>query len=250
MATPAGKHAHVRFSLWTLPASAGLVPAVAALAAWMLSVHQGIIPHCNPLIDGCVSISRAARHDLPNHVFRALLLPAAVLQALTWLLCRAWLRHLGARGALAAALPWLGAAAALFLVLYGTFLGTDGEPYRWMRRYGITLYFGLTFLCMLAATGALSYLAGIRVYVAPKRLDRVLAAICVLTLTAGLVNILVPRLLADVVARERLENVIEWNVALAFTLYFLALAWLWRSTQFAAHPATGAPPDAASRDAP
>jgi len=40
-------------------------------------------PACNPYLEGCVSISRAARHGLPNHLFKALVLPAAALQGVT-----------------------------------------------------------------------------------------------------------------------------------------------------------------------
>ena len=81
---------------WPLPLMAGVLPLLATLIAYTLSVRLGLIEACNPFIDGCISISRAARHALPNHLFRALLLPAAVLQALCWLLCAAWLRTLGA----------------------------------------------------------------------------------------------------------------------------------------------------------
>ncbi len=59
---------------------AGLLPAVASLAAWGLAMNAGLVPVCNPFLDGCVSISRAARHELPNHVFRALMLPARALR--------------------------------------------------------------------------------------------------------------------------------------------------------------------------
>ena len=78
--------------LWALPLAAGLLPAVAALTALGLSIELGLVPACNPLLDGCVSISRVGRHDLPNYIFRALVLPAAVLQGLTWMLCAAWLK--------------------------------------------------------------------------------------------------------------------------------------------------------------
>ena len=83
-------------ALWLIPLIAGLLPAIAALLAMHLSARLELIPACNPFIEGCVSISRAARRELPNHVFRALVLPAAALQALTWLLCTAWLKRLGA----------------------------------------------------------------------------------------------------------------------------------------------------------
>ncbi len=50
-----------------------------AWPAWPLALRLGRIEACNPFVDGCVSISRAARHGLPIHIFRALLLPAAAL---------------------------------------------------------------------------------------------------------------------------------------------------------------------------
>lgn len=221
--------------VWPLPLAAGLLPAIATVAALQLSIALEFIPACNPFLDGCVSISRAGRHDLPNHVFRALMLPAAVLQALTWLLCTAWLKDMGApaRG-MVRALPWLGVLAGVFLVLYGTFLGTEGEAYRFMRRYGVIFYFGFTYLCMLTASGALWRLAESGTSMLPPRLVRLLLALCVVTLAIGLVQAFVPKLLDDAELEDRLENILEWYAALAFTLFFLALAWTWRDSGFAA----------------
>ncbi len=222
--------------LWPLPLIGGLLPAIAAALALWLSFALDLIPPCNPFLDGCVSISRAARHDLPNHVFRALVLPAAVLQGLTWLLCAGWLKGLGAdaRGTLRL-LPWLGILAGVFLVLYGTFLGTEGQAYRWMRRYGVIFYFGFTYLCMLVASGALWRLARSGTIVLPARLDRLLIILCAVTLIIGLAQPFVPPLLGSEDLKNRLENMLEWYVALAFTLFFLALAWLWRHVRFSAH---------------
>lgn len=227
-------------ALWPLPLIGGLMPAIAVLLALGLSIALDLIPPCNPFLDGCVSISRAARHDLPNHVFRALVLPAAVLQALTWLLCAGWLRELGgeARG-MVRALPWLGALAGLFLVLYGTFLGTEGQAYRWMRRYGVIFYFGFTYLNMLIASGALWRLARTGAIAHLARLDRWLIALCAITLAIGLIQVFVPLLLGSEDLKNRLENILEWYVALAFTLFFLVLAWLWRRTRFAARLTRG-----------
>ncbi len=213
-----------RAALWMLPLAAGLVPALAAGVALALSIRLGLVESCNPFIDGCVSISRAARYDLPNHVFRALMLPSAVLQALTWILCYAWLRGLNApKRAGLRALPWLGAAAGIFLVLYGTFLGTEGEAYRWLRRYGINLYFGLTYLAMLVAAGTSWQLAR-------SRLGTSLVALCAIVLALGLLHVFAPLVIDDELFRNRLENILEWHVAFAFTLFFVALAVLWRRT--------------------
>lgn len=222
-----------RSGLWPLPLLAGLVPAIAALAALLLSIALDLVPPCNPFLDGCVSISRAARHDLPNHVFRALVLPAAVLQALTWMLCAAWLARSGsdARATLRV-LPWLGLLAGLSLVLYGTFLGTDGQIYRWLRRYGVVCYFGLSYLGMLLASQAVWRLARAGSLSPPARLDRGLIVLCAAMLVIGLVEIFAPPLLDNEALKDRLENLLEWYVGLGLTLFFLALSWLWRHTRF------------------
>ncbi len=212
---------------------AGLLPAVAALVALYLSVRLDLIPACNPLIDGCVSISRAARHDLSNYIFRALVLPAAVLQGLTWMLCTGWLKGLGARPDYSLqVLPWLGVLAAVFLVLYGTFLGTEGEVYRWMRRYGVVFYFGFTCICMVISAGHLFRLARSGSISPPMRLDRVLVGLCIALLALGLASAFSPLYVPNQQTKDRVENVLEWNGALIFTLFFLSLAWLWRATGF------------------
>lgn len=220
--------------LWPLPLAAGLVPALAALAALWLSIALELIPPCNPLLDGCVSISRAARHDLPNYVFRALVLPAAVLQALTWMLCASWLRRASSDArAMLRVLPPLGMLAGMFLVLYGTFLGTEGEAYRWMRRYGVIFYFGFTYLCMLITAGTLWRLGHAGGVAVPGRLDRWLVGLCAVTLVVGLAQPFVPPLLDSADLENRLENILEWYAALFFTLFFVALAWLWRRARVA-----------------
>jgi hypothetical protein len=221
--------------LWPLPLAAGLLPAVAALTALWISIELGLIPPCNPLLDGCVSISRAGRHDLPNHIFRALVLPAAVLQGLTWMLCAAWLKGMDTEARrLLRVLPWLGVLAGVFLILYGTFLGTEGQAYRWMRRYGVILYFGVTYLCMLLASAALWRLARAGLMTPPARLDWLLPGLCAITLVVGLTQVFIPQFLDSEDLKNRLQNILEWHAALAFTLFFLALAWLWRHTRFTA----------------
>ena len=212
---------------WPLPLLAGLLPLAATVMAFTLSVRLGDVQACNPLIDGCVSISRAARHGLPNHLFRALVLPAAVLQALCWLLTGASLRRLGAVPTLPLrALPWVGLAAALFLVLYGTFLGTDGEAYRWMRRYGVVVYFGGTCIAMLIASGALRGLA------AHRGAARALLLLCGALPLLGLANGFAPLLEWSEPSRAALQNRAEWWGGVVFTLFFLCIARLWHATGF------------------
>ena len=201
--------------------------AVAAVSAWWISVAHDYIPYCNPFVDGCVSISRAARHGLGNHLFRALMLPAATLQGLTWLLCAAWLGNLGASGRSLRWLPWLGILAAVFLVLYGTFLGTEGETYRWLRRYGTIVYFGFTYVCILIATGHIEHLVRRGALSVPARMDLMLIILAGLTMLVAIAHVFVAPMLEEQL-KDRVENVVEWVIGLSFTLFFLALACLWR----------------------
>ena len=80
--------------LWPLPLAVAVVLVVATHLAWLLSVQAGHIPFCVPYIEGCTSISRAARHGLGNHLFRLMVLPCALLVFLHWWLAGRWLPSL------------------------------------------------------------------------------------------------------------------------------------------------------------
>ena len=228
MIEPVAEGRAPQWSAWPLPLMAGLLPLVAATLAYWLSIRLDIVEICNPFFDGCTSISRAARHGLPNHLFRALVLPAAALQAICWLMCGSWLRSVGAAPSrLLRALPVLGLAAAVFLILYGTFLGVEGGAYRWMRRYGVVVYFGATCVSMLIVSDA--------VYrVAPTgSISRALVAFSVGLPLLGLANAFAPLFGLNEAEVAALQNTTEWWGGLLFTLFFFALAWLWRTSSFA-----------------
>lgn len=222
-----------RVGLWLLPLLAGALPVAGIGLAFPIAVGDGHFAACNPLIDGCVSISRAARHGLANHLFRAVLLPAAVLQGAVWCLCAAWLRSLGAPPSRYARwLAPLGLAAAVFLILYGTFLGTEGDWYRWMRRYGVVVYFGFTCLLMLLVGGAVRDAA--RAVGRHRRLAQLMLALCLSLPLIGVVNSVAPLAIADPVRLDHFENATEWWGALVFSLFFGLLAVAWRRTGYAA----------------
>lgn len=204
--------------LWPLALAAALLPLLAAHVAWWLSTREALIPACNPYWDGCVSISRAARHGLGNIIFKLVMLPCAVLQAACWLATAGWLRRLGAP---APSLAWLGLVAGLALALYAAFLGTDGKTYELLRRYGIYFYFGFTYLALLVALRAL------------QRRDvrdaarRPLMGIALVFMGIGLGSLAVSYTVADKALRDRWENVLEWHVGLWLVAIFVVLAWRW-----------------------
>lgn len=210
-----------RLAAWVLPLLVAAVPLVAAHVAYALSIAEGHVPACVPYLEGCTSISRAARHGTGNLVFRLLMLPAAVLMWQHWLVARQWLRTSGPVDA-GASLPWLGALAALALAVYVGFLGSEGETYRFLRRHGVVWYFAATYLAMLVQLRAL--------WGAPPRPPavRLQLAIAIGLIVLGLASVAVSATVAGPVLKDRLENALEWNLGALFTLWFLLQAWQWR----------------------
>ena len=117
------------------------------------------------------------------------------------------------------------------MILYGTFLGTDGAWYQWMRRFGIVFYFGFTCIVMLIVGDAVRRTAvGTGSY---HRAAAVLLALCVALPLLGVANVLAPIVLSSAAAVDAFENATEWWGGLVFTAFFVMLAALWRRSGFA-----------------
>jgi hypothetical protein len=212
--------------LWPVALLAGLLPLVATVLAASLSMQQGLVPACNPFWDGCTSISRAARYELPNILFRALMLPAATLQALVWVAVARWLIQCGAAGRGVAWIAPLGVVAGIALVVYGSFLGTEGPVYRWLRQYGTVVYFGFTCLNLLLTGNAVQALVRVRRLFMPRWLERAMVALASTLVLLGVGNAIVAAAFGEPL-KGRVENVTEWWGALIFVLGFCAIAAMW-----------------------
>lgn len=210
--------------LWPLPLAIALVLVVATHLAWWLSVQAGHVPACIPYLEGCTSISRAARHGLGNHLFRLMVLPCALLVGIHWWLAGRWLRGRGAGGG---AMLALGVAGAVALATYTAFLGTEGEAYRFLRRYGVVVYFGCSYLAQLL------FLRRARGGPAIDPLARrLMLAICVAMLLLGVVHVAAAALIGGSALQDRLENVFEWQLGVLLVAWFVAHARLWRREGF------------------
>lgn len=201
--------------------AAGAAPLAAVHLCLAVSIAVGTVLPCFPYLDGGTSISRACRTEPAVHVFRALVLPASAAIAATWWVASGWV----ARERLAGerARRWmlgLGLVGALFLVLYATFLGTQGDAYRWMRRFGVYLFFAGTSIAELVLTIAL---ARTRPPALERWVRRAMVAACALMIAAGPLNLLAER----VVVKDRAACFFEWWFALAMIGYPLLLARVW-----------------------
>lgn len=214
-----------------------VVPVAVVHLCYAISVWQGHVPGCFPYRDGCTSISATGRHGAGYFLFKAGMLPAAVVLAAFWLLCRAWLRALGDRDGIELRLMvGIGVISAVFLALYATFLGSKGDFYNFMRRFGVIVYFAFSYLAQLLLLARLRRLAKLGALPVPGWILRGKLAIGVALLAIGLASIVAKNFVAD---GDRLENAVEWLFALLMVSYF-ALTWrAWRHSNFRATFRTG-----------
>lgn len=214
--------------LWPLPLAIALLFLGGVHLAWWLSLQGGYIPMCVLYWDGCTSISRAARHGIANQLFRLVVLPCALLHLLNWWLASRWMRHPAKpRDGEAAALLVLGATSAAALAIYAAFLGSPGETYQFLRRYGITLYFGCGFLAQL-----LFLRLAARESKLPVRLGTAMRLVCAGMLLLGVGNVVAAALLADEAARDGVENALEWQLGMLLLVWFVLQALLWKRARF------------------
>ncbi len=199
-----------------------LLPTVAVHLTYLISAVTGKVPWCIPYLEGCTSISRASRQEPAIYVFRALIFPAAVFMMLYWRHAREWLTALGdGDSRITRALPYLGFVACSFLILYATFLGSQGETYQLLRRYGIALHFGIsgvTQLLMLERIYRLR-IAGVTF---PDHNPQFLLAWCMGMCVVGVANVPISHFdLGD------LQDAVEWMFVLFMYSYFCAtwVAW-------------------------
>lgn len=211
-------------SLKQTPLAVWFLCWIAGFITYFISVSEGFVPECIPFIDGCTSISKTGRHGYSYYIFKALMMPAAMVIVLYWILTFSWLKAQGERSSVSLVLIlFFGVTAGLFLILYTTFLGSEGDIYRLMRRFGTIVFFLFSYLghCLLAFR--CYKLLGINRCVGWK------LGLCVLVTVQLIIFAFSKQIATD---HDSLENVIEWQSAYILTL-LPVLTWiLWNRTGF------------------
>jgi hypothetical protein len=212
------------------------LPLFAINLAYIISASVELVPLCIPYIEGCTSISRAARQGEAIFLFRASMIVNAVLLMWYWHFARCWLNKIRIQGAVTQGrrstqvMLWLGVVGAFFLILYADYLGTSGEFYRFMRRYGVIFYFTFTPLAQLIMVNQLYKL---RDLVPDVDINlgvlRYQLTILVLILLIGLISLLLSYTQGSNFERE---NIIEWNFALLSTAFFGGSIVMWKNLKF------------------
>ena len=204
-----------------------LLPVLAANISYLISLNADLVPACVPYWQGCTSISRAARSGDAIFLFRPALIIAAVFQFGFWRLVQLWLLELEREATIYHGIMcWLAYIGSFSLIVYADFLGTEGDFYRFMRRYGIVISFAFIPLAQLLLLNRLFRLKASVALL--KRNSKILSfqlLCCLAMLLLGIVSVFMDLIGADSYASE---NIIEWNFMLLISLYYIGSYFLWR----------------------
>lgn len=201
-----------------------LVPLIAVVGGYQIAIQQQVADACLPLFEGCTSISRGVRNGDALFWFRGFMMPLSMLLVFYWTLQYRWLETVAGRRNCHRVILALGVISALALVLYANFLGSQGDFYRFMRRFGVTFYFAFAALAQLLSLYSLSAVQQI-----PAAAQGWLKTLWVLVIAQwciGLASLAVT--MVEPSNKYELENIVEWNFALAMVCFYGASGELWR----------------------
>jgi hypothetical protein len=202
-----------------LPLVAAIVPIIGINLAYWVGVDNNTLPSCIPYIDGCTSISSTGRYPPGDRLFRAVMLPQAVILALTWHFAVLWLKSWRPDSRATTTALTAGLIGALALIIYVSYLASNDPFYEIMRRYGIYLYFIGTVIAQIAVTVAMK----------ASRLRQIMGALLVMPFVLGIYNFIQKAFIEEL---NSMENRIEWIVSLLMQLWFVGLFLAWRRSRF------------------
>jgi len=217
-------------NLRIIPLLAALVPFLAVHFTYVIAANNGIVEWCIPYIDSCTSISATGRHPPASYVFRALMLPSAVIMMAYWWLNHSWLSSLHHRAGFynRVAAHWmlaLGILACIGLILYVTVLGESGKIWARQRRVGTVLFFSLTYIAQLLMVYQLKQLHSFLPQI-PRWLPQAMLLVCQLLLALGLLTVALDAWNED--WYDTLEDAFEWVLSLLLQSNFLLGYFVWR----------------------
>ena len=208
-----------------------ILPFLTSNAVYLLSAYEGFIPWCIPYIEGCTTISQAARSGNSIFIYRASMIAYGILLIWFWIYAQHWLNLLyGHTTKVARIILWLGIIGAIFLIIYIDFLGTTGEVNRFMRRYGIMIFFTFTPLAqLLLLKQHYKILPSISAGTIKPAALKFQLIVLLLMLMIGILSTLL-----DVSHNKtyQSENIVEWNFSLLLNMYFLAMVFIWKDYRY------------------
>jgi hypothetical protein len=215
--------------LYPISLAAGLLPLTTIHICYIVAASNGHVDWCIPYIDSCTSISATGREQPEYYLFKALMIPSAlILVAFWWLSCQ-WLVTLGCKARKRrSALLCIGFIASIGLILYSVMLGSIDDAHRLSRRIGVTTFFGMTYLAQLLLIYLLANTRNLKIRYLPWL--RVLESLAMTVLIVGIASVVLS--IYDYELYKRTDNAFEWTFTLLLCLFAVVNAVLWKKTNF------------------
>lgn len=203
----------------SVPLLIGVFPIVAVHMTYLVSAYEGYVQWCVPYWDSCTSISATGRHGTAFYIFKATIIPTAILLMWYWVLAA---RKLSRFGQSVPAIPVVGVIGAIFLIVYTIALGAEGDLFRLQRRIGIIIFFTFTYLAQLLFTSR------VKKHELPDPTLPIQLTLCSTVLTLGILTLVLDLLLENY---DDYEDAFEWIIALLLQCYFIISHWSWKNLQ-------------------
>ena len=203
----------------SVPLLIGVFPIIVINITYLVSASEGYVPWCVPYWDSCTSISATGRSGTAFFIFKATMIPAAILLMWYWILAA---RKLDRFGNTAHTIPVIGVIGAIFLIVYTIALGAVGDMFQLQRRVGIIVFFTFTYLAQLLFTRRVEKLA----LSDPTR--PIQLTLCSTVLAIGLLTLILDVTIENY---DDHEDAFEWIIALLLQCYFIVSHWTWKNLQ-------------------
>ena len=210
--------------LWVLPFFIGILAIFSGNLAYLVSLNEGFVDACLPHLEGCTSISKTGRHGLASILFTLTILPVMTLLSAYWLISYTSLKQNVLNKKLRSRIMVIsGLIGSLFGILYAAFLGSEGDVYQLLRRFGIYFFFLGTYIAqILEVVQLLNY-----PHIKESKSFQLMKVVVVLI---GLIILISTPFYGFLEDDDWLENVLEWNITFLIFFYFILSGVLWRTT--------------------
>lgn len=196
---------------------AAALPLLTIHICYFISLSQDHIPACVPYWLDCVSVSSTGRNGVAYFVFKAGMIPAAVMLFLTWQITRYWLVELGQKKS--RSLLYLPAIASVALLVYSLALGHSGGEFYLLRRFGVVLFLFCSFISQV--------IVGKKLQQIPKYKNegRKLQIFSAAILSIAIFSLLLDLTLGDTYGR--MENAFEWLLIMLLIGHLVLIVRVW-----------------------
>ena len=110
---------------------------------------------------------------------------------------------------------------SFFGIIYTSFLGSEGDIYQLLRRFGIYFFFLGTYLGQILETNLIGNIEETKLSFYPKIMR------LIVFLIGSIILISIP-IYGFIDEDDWLENILEWNITLLIFLYFILSSLFWR----------------------